>query len=199
MMKEGAQKVLIGAYEEVGEFNYAATLQDGELKKEPCNNLETYNYENCGSILGEGAAFFVLENEKRENTYGKLIGFHTFLSSDDSNTSAKEIETFFEKQGIALSEVDVVLTGVNGKEIFDKALLDVTEMLFPTSIIAAFKHLCGEYMTASAFAFWLAAKMLKTNTVPDVLVLKNANRKPKTILIYNQYLHYHSLILFQNV
>ncbi len=199
LMKEGAKKVLVGAYEETGEFNYASMLQANELKQQPCNNLETFNYENDGNILGEGAAFFVLENEKRENTYGKLIGFHTFLSGDDSNIPSKEIELFFQKQGITLSDVDIVLTGINGKETYDKSLLAVTEKLFPASTIAAFKHLCGEYMTASAFAFWLVAKMLKTNSIPDVLVLKNANRKPKTILIYNQYLHYHSLILFKHV
>ncbi len=199
MMQEGAKKILVGAYEEVGEFNYAAMLQAGELKKEPCNNLETFHYNNNGCILGEGAAFFVLENEKRANTYAKLIGFHTFLNGDNSNFPIEEIEAFFAKQGIETSAVDVVLTGINGNKQSDNVLQNGIEEIFANSTTAAFKHLCGEYMTATAFAFWIAAMMLKTNSVPDVLVLKNANRKPTTILVYNTYLHYHSLMLFQNV
>lgn len=196
MMKEGASQILIGAYEEVGAFNYAAMVQAKELKLEPCNNLETFDYTNEGNILGEGAAFFVLEDKPSQNTYGKLIGYHTFLNENDTSISITEINRFLVNQGIDVQQIDVLLLGINGDLKHDSLLNIIAETIFPTSTIAAFKHLCGEYMTASAFAFWLSAQMMKKQEVPEILLVNDKKRAPKCVLVYNAYERYHSVMLF---
>ena len=88
--------------------------------------------------------------------------------------------------------------GYNGisseKDVYDS----VTEQLFPKTAIAWFKHLCGEFYTASAFGSWVAAQILKKQHIPESIVYKGA--KPfqiKTVLLYNQFQeNEHSLILF---
>jgi hypothetical protein len=70
-------------------------------------------------------------------------------------------------------------------------------MMAPDTIIARFKHLCGEYPTASAYALWLACNL--PPVLPGHLVKRPAKEKPyRTILIYNQYeFSQHSLILLE--
>ncbi len=199
LMNEGVAKILVGAYEEVGEFNYASMVQAGELKTEPCNNLETYDYTNNGNILGEGAAFFMLDKNPAANTYGKLKGVYTFYRPSDSAVCSNELNHFLNFHGVGAADLDAVITGISGNELEDKFLMAAVESVFQHATLCRFKHLCGEYMTASAFAFWLAAQMMKTKTIPGTLLLKDASRQPRRVLIYNAYKHYHSLILFETV
>jgi hypothetical protein len=62
--------------------------------------------------------------------------------------------------------------------------------------IAYYKHLSGEYHTANAFALWLAAMILKKETLPGVVKLRVAGDAPITdIVIYNHFRNLeHSLI-----
>ena len=75
--------------------------------------------------------------------------------------------------------------------------IELNKNLFSAQTILAYKHLCGEYMTSSAFAFWLASKILKSQQIPDAVILENRNRLPKNILLYNSHKHNHSLMLFK--
>jgi hypothetical protein len=60
-----------------------------------------------------------------------------------------------------------------------------------------YKYLCGEYPTASAFAMWLAANIVKSGSVPVALdYAGSTENKLKKILVYNNYLGiHHSLFL----
>ena len=61
------------------------------------------------------------------------------------------------------------------------------ESLFTNTIQLQYKNLCGEFHTASAFGFWVATKVLKTQTIPDVLRLNSVKKSSyKTVLLYNQ-------------
>jgi len=51
-----------------------------------------------------------------------------------------------------------------------------------------YKHLSGEYNTASAFGLWFASQICKTQEIPSVLKLNEQKLKSiKHILLYNQY------------
>jgi len=62
-----------------------------------------------------------------------------------------------------------------------------------------YKHISGEYDTASGFAFWLANKIFKTGKVPEVIRWNDMGiDNPKRLLIYNQYRgKNHSLVLLE--
>jgi hypothetical protein len=51
---------------------------------------------------------------------------------------------------------------------------------------AAYKPLCGEYYTSSAFALWLASVIISRQTVPDSVSLSPVSgNRIKNILLYN--------------
>ena len=100
---------------------------------------------------------------------------------------------------MSVKDIDLLILGNNGDVNFDTYYSLLCETLFKTTPKAHYKHLSGEFDTASAFGFWLAAKIIKTQTVPEV-VKSNSFKcaDVKTILIYNQYRgENHSLVLLR--
>ena len=91
------------------------------------------------------------------------------------------------------------MLGYNGDVAFDPYYDRLTTDLFEQTQQVYFKHLSGEYDTASGFGFWLANKILKEQRVPEVVQLNSiATDALKTILIYNQYRgENHSLTLLR--
>ncbi len=83
---------------------------------------------------------------------------------------------------------DLLLTGEDG----DNRLLkyyDAVESAFQDTVpVARFKHLCGEYCTATSFACWLSFQILTEGSIPPLVIKKNTSAKPvRRILIYNNY------------
>jgi hypothetical protein len=68
-----------------------------------------------------------------------------------------------------------------------QALIDST---VPEAYQSRFKHLCGEYCTATAFALWLGASILKKQVVPDITKIQKGTgpARLRTVLIVNQYM-----------
>lgn len=194
---ENTDNILVGAYDEVSDYKYAAMKKTNELRAEPCNNLDVYGEKSNGIIAGEGAAFFVLAKEKSENTYGSFVANKTFYKPEGIGEVKSHIVSFLKGNDLLIENIDVIITGISGAAEADKVRSELNKSLFTNQTIAAYKHLCGEYMTSSAFAFWLASKMMKTQQIPDAVILKNKNRSPKNILLYNSHKHNHSLMLFR--
>ena len=68
-----------------------------------------------------------------------------------------------------------------------------------SSPVGVFKHLCGEYSTASAFAVWLGARIIQRQYVPQIILNQPFKGSAKNILIYNPYFeNHHSLILLRS-
>jgi len=61
---------------------------------------------------------------------------------------------------------------------------------FENTAQTRFKHLCGEYTTATSFALWLGTSILSRQQVPDIVKVQHWNQpdKLRTILIVNQYM-----------
>jgi 3-oxoacyl-(acyl-carrier-protein) synthase len=196
---EDTDNILVGAYDEVSDYKYAASKKVGEVRPEPCLSSETFSDKSNGILAGEGAAFFVLSKEATEKSYGQFIGNKNFYRPDNIEEIQSHISTFLTENNISVTEIDVLITGLNGETQNDAILSEVTKRMFTEQTIVAYKHLCGEYMTSSAFAFWLAAQMMKWQRIPDEVILENKNRQPHNILLYNSYKANHSLMLFKNV
>jgi 3-oxoacyl-(acyl-carrier-protein) synthase len=193
---EGIDNILVGAYDEVSDYKYAAMRKTTELRTEPCTSVELYT-DRRGIIAGEGAAFFVLGKHKTDNTYGQLLGNKIFYKPASADVALENISVLLAAHDLTISGVDVLLTGMNGHAVDDAFTQQVADVFEASTTIAAYKHLCGEYMTSSAFATWVASQMMKTQTIPDTLVLRKGDRAPKTILLYTHHRHNHSLVLFK--
>lgn len=183
LAEKEAGNVLVGAVDEIVDASHTILQRFGLYKnREESTALLTQPAK--GTMNGEGAVFFLVNGEKEDNSMAKLNDVYTFYKPASQSEIELEIEKFLATQSITIDDVDIILTGLNGDVTNDAAYYDLQKTVFKNRELAGFKHLCGEYPTASAFAVWLAANILQSGIVPAVV--GKATQAPKRILIYNQ-------------
>ena len=193
-----ATNILVGGVDEMVNHHVETHRLIGHLKEVPTSNEEVLNATSKGCIIAEGSHFFVLSNEKQDTSYSKLVAVRTYNTLDISEVSTT-ITAFLSEMNIPLESIDLVVLGNNGDSEYDRYYLNLSAGLFKDISQIAYKHLSGEYDTATGFAFWVANKVFKTQSVPEVLRLnKLKTAKPQRILIYNQYRgKNHSLVVLE--
>jgi len=198
LLKENeVSNVLVGAIDEITNISHAILNRMGLYKQGPVSNLELYKTNSKGTIAGEGAAFFLLANEASATDYAKLDGLKTFYKPDGLKEIEKQILSFLSGHSVNINDIDLVITGKNGDAGSDKIYDQLAQSIFSKNKTINYKYLCGEYPTASAFALWMAANIIKSGTVPSALDHSGSiENNVKRILIYNNYLGiHHSLFL----
>ncbi|MFS4493065.1 beta-ketoacyl synthase N-terminal-like domain-containing protein [Maribacter sp. 2308TA10-17] len=193
-----AKNILVGGVDEMVKYHVDTHRLIGHIKSEPADSTKLLTSDTKGSVMGEGSHFFVLSNEKQESTYAELVAVETYNSITRDNIPNK-IEAFLEENHMTIEDLDLVILGNNGDVDFDGYYEGLNTNLFKDRPQAYYKHLSTEFDTASGFAFWLSAKILKTQTIPEVVKLNEIEvSNPQTILIYNQYRgENHSLMLLR--
>ena len=170
-----ANDILAGGIDELTPNHLHIIRKLGHWKREPASNLHLTGHGAPGALAGEGAAFVVAGTEKGANCYCRIEGLETFYHFTE--------EKFRDKQ-----DVDLLLMGYNGDPEFDGIYDRVSEELFPGTPVALFKHISGEYYTASGIGLWLAANVLKRQEIPSHALLRGTLEKPvRKVLLYNQY------------
>lgn len=192
-----ASDLLVGGVDEMTMNHLLITRRANHWKTEPVNNLKILDSGTPGALAGEGSAWFMLSDKPSDNCYARIKAVETFYLPKNELPVNTMISQFLDSHGMTTADVDLILLGNNGDNRYDKIYYDLSGSLFKDVPSAYYKHLCGEYHTSTGFALWLAANIIKRNTVPAAIRLDN---KPlgavKTILIYNQFYNKnHSLIL----
>ena len=122
---------------------------------------------------------------------------HT-LHTDNVDLVKQQLQLFLQKN--AATEIDLLISGENG----DNRTLhfySAAESLLPDDAsIVRFKHLCGEFATASTSGLWYACEILQTQQVPAQMFKKKSSKTIyRNILLYNNFKGYqHSFILIAN-
>ena len=177
---------LLGCTDEISAYNYNIDRLAGWFRKEPVLNRDLYLSPGQGTIAGEGA-FMVWMNNRLVGASAKMNAVKTIHTSDSVKvvTALKK----FLADNLSSGEMpDLLLSGENGDGRLNHYFEQVENSLGKNFPVARFKHLCGEYCTASSFAVWLAIRIFQTGVVPPLLVKKNISTVPcKRILIYNNY------------
>jgi 3-oxoacyl-[acyl-carrier-protein] synthase II len=186
---------LIGAYDELSDYSFDIMSRMGAFKKETYESDNFFSEGSSGVVAGEGATYFMLSKTLSAKTYCRLLGCKMIFQPENDVVFTKSINAFLETNRISIDDVDVVMSGISGDSKRDKILQVVNKNLFVNQTIVAFKHLCGEYMTAAAFGVWLGVNMIKRQQIPDATIIHNRNKKPNTILVCNAYKNYYSLTL----
>jgi 3-oxoacyl-[acyl-carrier-protein] synthase II len=192
-----ANNILLGGFDEITEESWLIKTKIDFYKSNAVSNLKVFSDSQTGAQAGEGSSFFVLSNTETKKTYAKIVSVDMFFRPKDKSEIEERISSFINKNSLSESDIDLVILGNNGDSNFDKIYNDIESSIFSNNAIAYFKHLCGEYDTASSFAMWVAAKIIKENKIPKVL-LKNGSvvGEVRNILIYNHFRNInHSLIL----
>lgn len=105
----------------------------------------------------------------------------------EENEVEAAIKSFLKSNNLDISAIDALVLGFDGNANFENYYRNLAENLFVQTPILYYKHLSGEYDTASAFAFWMAAKILKTQEIPEIVKVNAVGKSDyKTILLYNQ-------------
>ena len=189
-----AQNILAGGVDEITSHSHSLQKRFGIFRNN-ASSLDLLKQKGDGTMNGEGAVYLALSGEKDENSNVCLEGVSTYYNS---STLRDNVSDFIKGTPINPGDIDLVLMGKSGVGKWDRILDSITSDLFPKASLGLFKHLCGEYPTASAFATSLAARILREERTPDIVLEKNAERVAKNILIFNGYFEkYHSLILLR--
>lgn len=174
LLQEGAAKtVLAGGLDEITDASHAILERFGLYRRSAGGSGATAS-ETTGSgttdsgatapaANGEGATFFLLTSEPSGNEQAILEGLETFYKPVTKADVENKIDRFLFGHSLTREDVDLILTGTD------------------------YKHLCGEYPTASAFALALAAGLTHG---------AGTGSEKGRILLHTDYLNiHHSLML----
>lgn len=187
-LSEDMSHVLVGGIDERTADNFQIYGLKDFWRKEPVDNLDLFKGSHVGTLNGEGAAFFMLGNSPCASSLARLAGVRTLLLPDTQiDDIENELNRFLGERSLEMSDVDLFVLGRNGSRTFDSLYLQLEQKLPATAHIAYYKHLCGDYMTSSSFALWLAAEVVSTQRLPEILSFrKGTSTGFRRVLIFNQ-------------
>jgi hypothetical protein len=133
------QTVLTGAIDEVTEHYLALSQIGGCNTQNPVSTLPLYN----NNIAGEGATFFMV-NEIAENALLKIKKIHLF-TAENADAALEKLN-----KSPLVMQPDLLLLGASGNAA-SKDFYEGLQTSFSNTPTAIFKHLSGDYPTASAY------------------------------------------------
>ena len=180
---------LAGGVDEISNHNHRFELAEGWYKQEDLTGKDLYAAQSPGTIAGEGAAVFLLNDRPA----GALAAIQkiTVLAGEDEEALRSAVANLLDGKS-----PDLLVSGENGDSRAQKWYHAVESITGPKAGIVRFKHLSGESPTASAYALWLTCNL--PSTLPPHLVKRPPQVTPRRILFYNNYkFSQHSLILLE--
>jgi 3-oxoacyl-[acyl-carrier-protein] synthase II len=202
LINEGlAQTALIGGVDALTEGHYKNYERIHRWKSNVKGSLKMIASDGTGVIPGEGSAYFLLSQLEGTNTYARLNGVKIIYKPRNAEEAIFQCKTFLAEHNLLADDIDLLITGMNGDSSTDHYYIDLGEALFTENPKAAYKHLCGEYETASGFALWLAARIIKNQKVPKIIVQEgNIPTAINNLLIYTHHRgDQHSLFLLSRI
>lgn len=183
LAENNAANILVGGMDEITDVSHTVLSRLGLYRR--------------GAKNGEGAAFFLLKNTSSPDD---LACIDAVATSYKPEAVTEFISSFLASGSINYSDIDLLILGNNGDPKNDQLYSQVQQSVFNGIPSINYKHLCGEYPTATSFAAWLAANIIGKNSIPAILDQgKTPKKKINKILIYNHYQNiYHSLILMSS-
>jgi 3-oxoacyl-(acyl-carrier-protein) synthase len=184
---EDAQAVLVGGIEESAENTLAFLQLSGAIKSKADAPYSVLESETSGAVFSEGAIFFVLGDAQQQSTYAQLtdVSIYNLLSTGEV---APKLESFLKNNNLTVDAIDAVVLGYNGDAGFDGYYNTLAQTLFASTPQVYYKHLSGEFNTASAFGLWVGANIVKLQHIPQSVKVNSLERTEyKNVLLYNQY------------
>ncbi len=199
MIDEGEQNILVGGVDEIGEHTVEMHKLINFVKEEEIIKNGLLNSKTKGTIFSEGSQFFVFENKRKNNSYAQFVDVAIYNELSEDEVSEK-ITTFLKNNNLSISDVDLMVLGLNGDVEYDSIYANLQKSLLKSIPQAYYKHFSGEYNTASAFGMWIACKLIKNQETPKSLKLSSLESNSiNNVLLYNQYRgKNHSFVLLKS-
>ncbi|PWN66986.1 3-oxoacyl-ACP synthase [Chryseobacterium phosphatilyticum] len=192
-----AENILVGSTDEQTDRTMELYCLHNIIKRETDLPSDYLNSATNGVIWGEGASFFVVGKDKTDTSYAKLQNI-TIINKLDLDEVLTFIGDFLMKNNLSAQDIDAVILGFSGDAKSDVYYTKAMEA-FPDSALLYYKHLSGEFNTASGFSTFIACHILKEQQIPEIMMI-NSERKEsvRNILLYNHLAgDDHSLVLLE--
>ncbi len=183
-----AENLMVGSYDEMTPSYFQLLSRIDYWKKEKIKNTELLNNsESEGTIAGEGCVYFMLSNEKKEKSNTEICDIEMIYKPEDTDDLQQQISAFLERNNLENDQIDLLVSGINGDKRLNETYTAVHNR-FDTNI-AWYKHMSGDYYTASSFGLWAAVQILKNQFIPDYMLLKKKTGKNglSNVLLFNNY------------
>lgn len=179
---------LVGGFDEITAEHHSVLANSKWLKKEQINHLELTKQSTSGSIIGEGVTYFALAAEPSDNDYAQFRDVKMLYKPQNPQEVKQAFDQWLKQQNLTIDQIDLLILGNNGFGQEDTFYAPIAEACSQVPI-AHYKHLVGEYHTSSAFAAWIAAKVLKHQRIPEAIVAndKTSNKSIDNVVIYNHF------------
>ncbi|MBC7694581.1 MAG: beta-ketoacyl synthase chain length factor [Burkholderiales bacterium] len=188
LFEEGKETILIGGIEEHTP-NFIILNRKALKFQEVLTDRPIWKSSTPGIQMSEGTAFFVLNKTKTSKSLASVDGIQTLYKPKTAADILNKLVAFLKLRDLSLSDIDVTLMGFSSDVNFDSKLQELLPAIEEETVAACYKNVCGEYHTASAFAMWVATKIIEKQKLPKVLMI--SDKEPdsiKNVLIINQYL-----------
>ena len=194
-----AENILAGSTDEQTERTMELYKLNKTIKKEENLPVDYLGSTTDGVVWGEGASFFVLGKDKTGSSYAQLKDIQ-IVNTLELEETQKFIEDFLSKNNLSAQDIDAVMLGFSGDATSDVYYKKAAE-LFTDSSLLYYKHLSGEFNTASGFSTFMACHILKNQEIPDVMMINDLKKQEiRNILLYNHLGgNDHSLVLLGRI
>ncbi len=177
---------LLGGVDEIPPYQYNIETLNDAYKKEDISNKVLYESDSSGCLPGEGAAMFVVHAEK-DGAIANVKAIHT-VHTNDVDLVKQQLQLFLQKNMEAEEAIDLLISGENGDKLTLPFYTACESLLNADTAVVRFKHLCGEYATASTIGLWYACQFLQNQEIPSHMLKKeSSNKKYRNILMYNNF------------
>lgn len=177
--QDRADAILVGGGEASSEALYLAFSQLGVLE--------------TAARLGEGAAFVVLEKEKRENALAQICGASSAHGAPDNeqrmihasgDALTRAIKGALADAKTSATEVDLVVSGVSGLRVFDRVETSAIRRAVGEDVaIAAPKRILGETLGAGGAMATVAALAYLAGAAPTPIVHGSLRPSVRTMVL----------------
>lgn len=183
---EEENSILVGAADETSSHTMELFKLVNIIKKESDQPYSVLDSNSIGIVHSEGATFVALENVQKDSSYAILEALQ--IQNELNIEEVKNFVTaFLNKNNLKTEDIDAVVFGNNGDVNFDTYYSEASSLFQQTPQIY-YKHLSGEYNTASAFGFWVATSIIKSQVIPASVKMNTFEKTTfSKVLLYNQY------------
>lgn len=171
----------------------ALLVGGGEAMSEAlCLAFQKLGVLETKAVLGEGAAFVVVEKVARGNVLAHVLGSGSAFSAPESDLQvthgsadalSRAIASALAEANVDKGEIDLVVSGASGLRVFDRIeIAAIQSTLHEDVAIAAPKMLFGETLGAGG-AMAAASALAYLEGAPPTPIVSGTSRPLKTMLL----------------
>ncbi|MBL7703699.1 MAG: beta-ketoacyl synthase chain length factor [Ferruginibacter sp.] len=177
---------LVGGVDEISPFHYNIETLAGSYKSEDISNKKLYESDSPGCVVGEGATMFIVNNSA-DGAIAKVKAISS-LHSSDLDLVQQQLKSFLQKNLAEGETIDLFLSGENGDNRTLPFYQAVESIAGEDTAIVRYKHMTGDFATASALGLWYACQFLKNQSLPGHMLKRQSSKAAfSNILIYNNF------------